>query len=76
MLNKRGLLEAYLSITCTFFIKQGSLRNGHNRKKGGGQDKKVVFAVEYTCTDIYACVTLWMYIIIYILAKILSRFFI
>ena len=41
MLNKRGLLEAYLSITCTFFHKKGSLRNGH---------KKVVFAAEHTCT--------------------------
>ena len=50
MLNKRGLLEAYISITCTFFHKKGSLRNGHNRKKGVGQDKKVVFAAEHTCT--------------------------
>ena len=43
-----NLLINYLN----FFIKMGSLRNGHNRKGGGGggQDKKRVLATEHTCT--------------------------
>ena len=43
-----NLLINYLN----FFIKRGSLRNGHNRKGGGGgfQDKKKrVLATEHTC---------------------------
>ena len=46
-----------LVINYLYFVhKKGSLRNGHNRKKGGGHDKKVVFAAEHTFTGhIYEC---------------------
>ena len=40
-----------LLINClNFFIKRGSLRNGHNRERGGGRTKKRVLAAEHTCT--------------------------
>ena len=43
-----NLLIKYLSF---FSIKRGSLRNGHNRKGGGGvRTKKRVLAAEHTCT--------------------------
>ena len=41
-----NLLINYLN----FFIKRGSLMNGHNRKGGGVRTKKRVFAAEHTCT--------------------------
>ena len=57
-----------------FFIKRGSLRNGHNRK-GGYWTKKRVLAAEHTCTGhILECPP--MSSRIYIFTKILSRSFI
>ena len=71
-----NLLINYLN----FFIKRGSLRNGHNRERGGGvRTKKRVLAAEHTCSGhILECPPppLPMSSRIYIFTKILSRSFI
>ena len=45
-----GVIGDVLINYLNFFIKRGSLRNGHNRKGGGVRTKKRVLAGEHTCT--------------------------
>ena len=69
-----NLLINYLN----FFIKRGSLRNGHNRERGrvGVRTKKRVLAAEQYWTYIGVPPPLPMSSRIYIFTKILSRSFI
>ena len=51
MLNKRGLLEAYIyQLPVLFFIKRGVLGTDTIGKREWVRTKKVVFAAEHTCT--------------------------